>query len=56
MEVEMKARVTDEQINKLLQTDLSSFGFKIKEQPKFLSKDDVYYSKNGENILKDNWA
>ena len=51
MEVEMKARVTDEQIDKILQTDLSSFGFKIKEQPKFLSKDDVYYSKNGENIL-----
>ena len=51
MEVEMKARITDEQIDKLLQTDLSSFGFKIKEQPKFLSKDDVYYSKNGENIL-----
>ena len=51
MEVEMKARITDEQIDKILQTDLSSFGFKIKEQPKFLSKDDVYYSKNGENIL-----
>lgn len=51
MEVEMKARVTDEQIDKILQTDLSSFGFKIKEQPKFLSKNDVYYSKNGENVL-----
>ena len=51
MEVEMKARITDEQIDKILQTDLSSFGFKTKEQPKFLSKDDVYYSKNGENVL-----
>lgn len=52
MEIEMKALVTDEQIDKILHEDLSKYGFKMKEGTELLYKCDNYYSKGGEVVKK----
>lgn len=52
MEIEMKALVTDEQIDKVLHEDLSKYGFKTIEGTELLYKCDNYYSKDGKVVQK----